>query len=48
MVKKGYACDYVRYSKGKYSEEQKYAKVNKLGIWEMKYDIFWENKCRKK
>ena len=48
MVKKGYACDYVHYSKGKYSEEQKYAKVNKLGIWEMKYDIFWENKCRKK
>ena len=48
MVKRGYACDYVYYSKGKYSEEQKYAKVNKLGIWEMKYDIFWENKCRKK
>ncbi len=48
MVKKGYACDYVYYSKGKYAEEQKYAKANKLGIWEMKYDTSWENKCRKK
>ena len=48
MVKKGYACDYVYYSKGKYAEEQKYAKANKLGIWGMKYDTSWENKCRKK
>ena len=48
MVKKGYACDYVYYSKGKYAEEQKYAKANQLGIWGMKYDTSWENKCRKK
>ena len=48
MVKKGYACDYVYYSKGKYAKEQKYAKANKLGIWKMKYNISWENKCRKK
>ena len=45
MVKKGYACDYVYYSKGKYAKEQKYAKANKLGIWKMKYNISWENKC---
>ena len=48
MVKYGYACDYVYYSKGKYADEQKYANANNLGVWEMKYDIFWENKCRKK
>ena len=48
MVKKGYACDYIYYSKGKYAKEQKYAKVNKLGVWKMKYNTSWENKCRKK
>ncbi len=48
MVKNGYACDYIYYSKGKYSNEQKYAKANKLGIWKMKYNTSWENKCRKK
>ena len=48
MVKKGYACDYILYSKGKYAKEQKHAKSNKLGVWKMKYNISWENKCRKK
>lgn len=48
MVKGGYACDYVYYSKGKYAKEQLYAKVNKLGIWKMGYNSSWENKCRKK
>ena len=48
MVRKGYACDYIYYSKGKYAKEQKYAKANKLGVWKMKYNISWENKCRKK
>ena len=48
MVKNGYACDYIYYSKGKYAKEQKYAKVNKLGVWNMKYNTSWENKCRKK
>ena len=48
MVKNGYACDYTYYSKGKYAKEQKYAKVNKLGVWKMKYNTSWENKCRKK
>ena len=48
MVKYGYACDYLYYSKGKYADEQKYAKANKLGVWKMKYDSSWESKCRKK
>ena len=48
MVKNGYACDYIYYSKGKYAKEQKYAKANTLGIWKMKYNISWENKCTKK
>ena len=48
MVKNGYACDYMYYSKGKYAKEQKYAKANKLGVWKMKYNTSWENKCRKK
>ena len=48
MVKNGYACDYIYYSKGKYAKEQKYAKANKLGVWKIKYNTSWENKCRKK
>ena len=48
MVNRGYACDYVFYSKGKYAKAQKYAKDNKLGVWGMKYNISWENKCTKK
>ena len=48
MVKKGYACDYAFYSKGKYAKEQEYAKANKLGIWKMQYNLSWEYKCRKK
>ena len=48
MVRKGYACDYIYYSKGKYIKEQKYAKANKLGVWKMKYNTSWEYKCRKK
>jgi len=47
MVKNGYACDYVKYSKKKYAKEQEYAKVNKLGIWKMKFNPAWEKKCKK-
>ena len=32
MVKNGYACDFIYYSKGKYAEEQKYAKSKKQKI----------------
>ena len=45
MVKNGYACDFIFYSKGKYAEEQKYAKDRKLGIWNMKFNLSWEKKC---
>ena len=47
MVKNGYACDYVRYSKKKYAKEQEYAKSKKLGIWKMNFDSSWEKKCKK-
>jgi len=45
MVKNGYACDYVKYSKKKYAKEQLYAKSKKLGIWNMNFDPKWEKKC---
>ena len=45
MVKNGFACDYVKYSKRKYAKEQRYAKSNKLGIWNMKFDPAWDKKC---
>ena len=48
MVKNGYACDYVKYSKKKYAKEEEYAKSKKLGIWKMKFSPSWEKKCRKK
>ena len=48
MVKNGYACDYMYYSKGKYAKEQKYAQDNKLGVWKMQYNTSWKDKCRKK
>ena len=47
MVKNGYACDYVKYSKRKYAKEQEYAKSKKLGIWKMNFDSSWEKKCKK-
>ena len=47
MVKNGYACDYVKYSKKKYAKEQVYAKSKKLGIWKMKFNPSWEKKCMK-
>ena len=45
MVKNGYACDYIKYSKKKYAKEQLYAKSKKLGIWNMNFDPKWEKKC---
>ena len=46
LVKNGYAFDYPKYSKGKYSKEQEYAKINKLGIWNMKFEFPWEFRDR--
>ena len=45
MVKNGFACDYVKYSKKKYAKEQEYAKSKKLGIWNMNFKKSWERKC---
>lgn len=41
MVKNGYAFDYPKYSKKKFAEEQEYAKNNKLGLWNMKFEFPW-------
>ena len=46
MVRTGYAFDFVRYSKKKYAQDEEYAKVNKLGLWTMKFEYPW--KWRKK
>ena len=42
LVKNGYAFDYVKYSKKKYSKEQEYAKKNALGLWSMKFKFPWD------
>ena len=41
LVRKGYAFDFVRYSKKKYAKDEAYAKSNKLGIWMMKFEYPW-------
>ena len=41
MVRNGYAFDYKKYSKGKYTKDEKYAKDNKLGFWIMKFEYPW-------
>ena len=41
MVKNGYAFDYPRYSKKKYLEFQEFAKKNKLGLWNTKFEYPW-------
>ena len=42
MVRNGYAFDYKRYSNKKYAQDEEYAKINKLGIWKMKFEYPWE------
>ena len=41
MVRSGYAFDYKKYSKGKYSDDEIVAKKNNLGMWSMKFDYPW-------
>ena len=50
MVRNGYAFDWPRYSKGKFANEQEYAKMNKLGFWNMKFEYpwIWKKKVREK
>tara|TARA_B100001063_G_C16753152_1_gene551497 strand:- start:1684 stop:2160 length:477 start_codon:yes stop_codon:yes gene_type:complete len=42
LVKNGFAFDYPKYSKKKYSKFQKYAKKNKLGLWDMEFKFPWD------
>ena len=42
LVKNGYAFDYPRYSKKKYAKDQDYARANKLGLWNMKFEFHWD------
>ena len=42
MVRNGYAFDYKRYSNKKYAQDEEYAKINKLGIWKMKFEYPWD------
>ena len=42
MVRSGYAFDYPKYSKKQYAEDEKYARNNNLGIWNMKFEYPWE------
>jgi len=41
LVKSGYAFAYKRYSK-KFIEDEEFAKVNKLGLWSMKFQYPWD------
>ena len=42
MVRNGYAFDWPRYSKKKFANDQEYAKLNKLGLWNMQFEYPWE------
>ena len=48
MVLAGFAFDYLRYSNGAYSNQQKAAKNECRGLWSMKFEWPWEYKKRKK
>ena len=41
LVRSGYAFAYRKYSK-KFIEDENYAKVNKLGMWSMKFVYPWD------
>ena len=41
MVRSGYAFDYVKFSKGKFQNDQVFAKKNKLGLWNMSFKYPW-------
>ena len=48
MVRNGYAFDWPYYSKGKFAKDQEYAKMNKLGLWNMKFEYPWDWKTKAK
>jgi endonuclease YncB( thermonuclease family) len=41
LVRSGYAFAYRRYSK-KFVEDEDYARVNKIGMWSMRFDYPWD------
>ena len=41
LVKQGYGFAYRKYSK-KFIKDEEYAKINKLGIWSMKFEYPWD------
>ena len=41
LVRNGYAFAYRKYSK-KFVKDEDYAKINKIGIWSMKFDYPWD------
>ena len=49
MVRNGYAFDWPYYSKGKFAKDQEYAKIKKLGFWNMEFEYpwIWKKKVRK-
>ena len=49
MVRNGYAFDWPYYSKGKFANDQEYARMNKLGFWNTKFEYpwIWKEKIRK-
>ena len=47
LVRSGYAFAYRRYSK-KFIPDEDYARINKIGMWSMKFDYPWDYRKSKK
>jgi len=47
MVRSGFAFDYTRYSRGAYSAQQKAAKSERRGLWNMNFEMPWVLRRRK-
>ena len=47
LVRSGYAFAYRKYSK-KFIQDEDYAKINKLGMWSMKFEYPWDFRKSKK
>ena len=42
LVRNGLALDYVSYSKGKYAQEERRAKAERLGMWRGSFKLPWQ------
>ena len=47
LVRNGYAFAYRKYSK-KFINDEDYARINKLGMWSMKFEYPWDYRKSKK